>query len=209
MWANLRHCTFKEASPDWSRVLLLSRRCVLVSAEVNLFISISLLLEELYNTAAKVIQPITQLWKTPKCTNNTNTLVYFREPIFQSEGYSWVKNLAVAIFHILLQLCTASFFSPVKLVKCWLFFSAGNPVVENSQRTCRDNCGVRLTGDLKSTVSVNGCLSVNVSPVTDWWAVQGVACLWQLGNLELARLHWLPFLGVFLIHYGYTCASTL
>ncbi len=48
---------------------------------------------------------------------------------------------------------------------------------------------VRLTGDSKLPVgvSVNGCLSLCVSPVIDWGPIQGVPLIWRQKHDEMSR----------------------
>jgi len=58
---------------------------------------------------------------------------------------------------------------------CQRGFPPGAPASSHSPKTCR------LIGDSKLSVgvnvSVNGCLSLCVSPVIVWWPVQGEPCL--------------------------------
>ena len=56
-------------------------------------------------------------------------------------------------------------------------FTPGPPVSSHSPKTCKT--GVRLIGDSKLPVGVNGCSSLYVSPVMNWRLVQGVPCLAQ------------------------------
>ena len=72
---------------------------------------------------------------------------------------------------------------------CVRGFSPGTPASSHSPKTC----SLGLIGDSKLPVgvseSVNGCLSLCVSPVTDWRPVQGVPRLrpMQLGSAPAPR----------------------
>ena len=84
------------------------------------------------------------------------------------------KRVARSIPGVGALLCGVCMFSP-----CQRGFSPGTPASSHSPKTCR--LGTRLIGDSKLSVgvnvSVNGCLSLCVSPAIVWRPVQGVPCL--------------------------------
>merc|ERR1711980_625 len=84
------------------------------------------------------------------------------------------KRVAGSIPGVGALLCGVCMFSP-----CQRGFSPGTPASSHSPKTC--NLGTRLIDYSKLSigvnVSVNGCLSLCVSPAIVWRPVQGVPCL--------------------------------
>ena len=84
------------------------------------------------------------------------------------------KRVAGSIPGVGALLCGVCMFSP-----CQRGFSPGTPASSHSPKTCR--LGTRLIDNSKLSVgvnvSVNGCLSLCVSPAIVWRPVQGVPCL--------------------------------
>jgi len=84
---------------------------------------------------------------------------------------------------------------------CQCGFSPGAPASSHSPKTCR------LIGDSKLSisvnVSVNGCLSLCVSPVIVWRPVQGVPCLSPNVSWLQARFSCCSFVVVFCYSCGH------